>query len=214
MLRRRMRVREWGAVLAVVAVVGCRPRTPPPGSGAVETTPSASSAPASAQARAMPRTVVGFPGGAVLDVDPARCELRVIDDHGPRWVRELPGCRGVLSATIASDSTVYVRTRDSLRQFSFEGDQRWSVPVSEVDREIAHPTTLRDSRPVLATSPREITVFSSTGNPAWRFALPAGEVLGAGPSGLAMEGVVLASRNAVYVVGSNGQLHFRVAANP
>lgn len=203
-----------GAVVGILVICGCTPRKPPPGSGAVETKPAPSASTSEAPARASSRTIAGFPGGAVLDVDASRCELRVIDDHGPRWIRQFPACNGVLEAVIASDSSVYARGPDDVKLFSFEGEQRWSAPVGRVDRELMKPTTLRDSRLVVATSPREITVFSATGNPAWRFALPAGETLQLAPSGLATEGVVLASKNAVYIVGSNGQLRFRVASNP
>src|SRR6185369_13152500 len=93
--------------------------TTPVGSASHTTAPPVVSMPAA----------IPFPNGSVLATDPKRCRIALLHDGATQWDREVSGCRGLLDATIAMDSVVYVRTERELVAFSFEGTLRFTAKL-------------------------------------------------------------------------------------
>jgi outer membrane protein assembly factor BamB len=157
----------------------------------VETTPTASGAARATPVGLSPSQLITYPSGAILVLEPVPCRVQAVDAGKQVWLRNYPTCGGVLEAAVGRDSTAYVRAGRELAAIEREGAERWRIPVESTDlpRGIATPTTMADSRVVLADSPRSIVVYDADGKPSWRFALPSEEALVAPPQGLPTEGV-------------------------
>jgi outer membrane protein assembly factor BamB len=199
-----------GAVLALGAVVACD-RPPPPGSGALETTPpgSAQRAP---EIASMP-AVLSFPNGSVALTDPGACTVRLFRDGARAWEREFAGCAGFLEVAVALDSSLYARDGKSLTAIEHSGATRWTIPLKERPSfaAIATPTALADSRAALATDARTVTVYERDGTVAWNFAPPAGEILVTAPQGMKTEGLVALTTRAAYYLSASGEIRWRLA---
>jgi outer membrane protein assembly factor BamB len=154
-----------------------------------------------------------YPNGAVLILEPTVCRVQAIGSGKQLWTRNYPGCGGLLESAIARDSTAFVRAGRELAALGNEGRERWRIKLEgdQIPRAIAAPTTLADSRVVIAESPRAVAVLDADGRPAWRFSVPTEEVLVAPPEGLATEGLALLTGVASYVLGADGELRSRVA---
>jgi outer membrane protein assembly factor BamB len=202
-------------LLCLLAVAACKERAPPAGSGAIETTPSAGASPSSAPAVTSPERIVSFPGGALLVAEPGRCRLRAVSAGTQLWSRTFAACNGLLEPAIARDSTAYVRAGAELAAIELGGAERWRVRVEgdAIPRAIARPTTLADSRAVIAESPRSVAAYDAKGRPAWRFSLPSDETLVAPPEGLPTEGVALLGGASSYLLGADGKLRWRLPAS-
>jgi outer membrane protein assembly factor BamB len=198
--------------LLLLSVTSCKERSAPPGSGALETTPTTSASVRGPPIAVSPRQILSYPGGAILVLDPAACRVQAIAAGKQLWTRNIPACRGLLEVAIARDSTAYVRADRELAALEPGGAERWRVSLEgeEPPRAIASPTTLADSRAVLAESPRSIAVYDSDGRVAWRFSVPTEEALVAPPQGLPTEGVTLLTGVASYVLGAEGELRWRL----
>jgi hypothetical protein len=195
--------------LAIVLVLTACKRTPPPGSGAIETThvkTGGSAEPGRAH------TLATFPGGEVLVVDAPSCTISRFDDKSKaaQWFAVLP-CDGVLEATVAPDSMTYARTLSSLAAISPDGKERWRVALESVPvaRQLLVPATTRDSLVIIAGAPRALTAFKSDGTTVWRFAVSDDETLISAPLGSRGEGVFALTNRALYHIASDGTLRYR-----
>jgi len=198
--------------LVAFAACSCQERPPPPGSGAVETTPTASGATHAAPVGLSPSQLISYPSGAILVLEPLPCRVQAVDGGKQVWMRNYPTCGGLLEAAVGKDSTSFVRAGRELAAIERDGAERWRITVegAGLPRSIASPTTLADSRVVLADSPRSIVVYDADGRPSWRFALPSEEMMVASPQGLPTEGVAVLTGAASYVFGADGELRFRL----
>jgi outer membrane protein assembly factor BamB len=200
-------------VLLLALAWGCVERAPPPGAGALETTPTASGSARREVARsAGARQIAAYPGGGVLLADAGACRLTSIEKGKPRWTRDVPACDGLLEAAIGADSVAYVRARKALFAFEPDGKQRWRANLDEATpTPLCAPMTLADSRVALATSPRVVSVYAYDGRVAWQFSTPADEPLVSPPVAFKGEGLVLLTARAAYALGSDGELHWRTS---
>jgi outer membrane protein assembly factor BamB len=205
-----------GAGLGALLVGGaCIQREPLPAS-VRETAPIAASsasvkgaAPASASARG-----AVYPNGSVLVAEIAPCRVSVFELDRIRWTREFASCGGVLDASVASDSTAYVRTAHALFAIQPDGRERWRAALEDsVPGMIAQPTTMADSRVVIASNPRAIAAFARDGKPSWRFSAPSDETIVVPPMGMKTEGIALLTSHAAYALGSDGELRWRAAVS-
>src|SRR5688572_1799849 len=202
------------AIGGVFAGGACIQREPPPGSGALETTPvpAPSAATAKANDSSAGSRVAVYPNGSVLVADIAACRVNVFELDRVRWTREFASCGSVLEASVASDSTAYVRTAHALFAIAADGRERWRVGLADsVPRAIATPTTMADSRVVIAADTRAINAYARDGKPSWRFSAPSDETIVAPPMGMKTEGIALLTSHAAYALGSDGELRWRAA---
>jgi hypothetical protein len=196
-------------VLAAFVSCACSARTPPPGSGSLETTPTGGALvphePVSVA------RVITYPNGSVLTVDPADCRIRLLRDGKVRWEHSSSACAGFLEANVAMDSTLYVREPKELSSFDADGALKWAKAITEPipPQSLALPAVLPDSRMAFATSSRNVSVLDRDGSVSWTFALPSGEDLVAPPIGMKTEGLVLVTSRAVYYLGASGEVRWR-----
>lgn len=157
--------------------------------------------------------VIPCPNGSVVTTDPRACRIALHRDGIMRWDRELTGCAGLLEATVAMDSTVYVRDAKTISSFSYDGVTTWSAKLDEpaVPHAIATPTSLADSRAALASSTKSLSVYERDGRVSWTFSPPTDETIIAPPAGMKTEGIVLMTSQAVYYLGATGETRWRVA---
>jgi outer membrane protein assembly factor BamB len=78
---------------------------------------------------------------------------------------------------------------------------------------IATPTTMADSRVVIASNLRALAAFTREGKPSWRFSAPSDETIVAPPMGMKTEGIALLTSHAAYALGSDGELRWRAAVS-
>ena len=155
-----------------------------------------------------------YPNGSVLVAEIAPCRVSVYEIDRVRWTREFASCGGVLDASVASDSTAYVRTAHALFAIASDGRERWRAALDDsVPNTIATPTTMADSRVVIASSTRAIAAFTRDGKPSWRFSAPSDETIVAPPMGMKTEGIALLTSRAAYALGSDGELRWRAAVS-
>jgi outer membrane protein assembly factor BamB len=158
--------------------------------------------------------VAVYPNGSVLVAEIAPCRVNVFELDRVRWTREFASCGGVLDASVASDSTAYVRTAHALFAIAPDGRERWRSAIDvSVSGTIATPTTMADSRVVIASSTRAIAAFARDGKASWRFSAPSDETIVAPPMGMKTEGVALLTSHAAYALGSDGELRWRAAVS-
>ena len=204
------------ACCGVLAGGACIQREPPPGSGALETTPVAPPSGSSAvktDSNAGSRVAV-YPNGSVLVADIAACRVNVFELDRVRWTREFASCGSVLDASVASDSTAFVRTAHALFAIAADGRERWRVALADsVPRAIATPTTMADSRVVIVADARAVNAYGRDGKPSWRFSAPSDETIVAPPMGMKTEGIALLTSHAAYALGSDGELRWRAAVS-
>jgi hypothetical protein len=200
----------------ILALSGCKQHASPPGSGALETTPTASGLASAIPPLAVesgPRLAI-YPNGAVLVTNPKLCRVSTLQSDRLRWMRDFASCGGFVAAAVARDSVAYVRAGKELFAIEIDGRERWRISLEgEVPQAIAAPTTMPDSRVVVAASPRSVVAHDLDGKHAWRFSAPADESLLALPVGMHTEGVVLVTSRAAYALGGNGELRWRAAFN-
>jgi outer membrane protein assembly factor BamB len=201
-----------GAVLAVLCLAGCA-RSPPPGSGDVETTPTSDagrrSGPADAPA---PKMVTSYPGGGALVIDASTCMASMVTREARRgWTRALPACDDIAVGIVAHDSVAYVRTGSGLSAIGPDGAERWRLLVSpeRVARSIFPPAITPDSLVVVAASAHALVAFKPDGTEAWKFSVGPGEVIVAPPVQGGGEGVLLLTSAATYGIASDGSLRWR-----
>lgn len=204
------------AVFLGLAMTACLERPPPPGSGAVETTPTGSAARAGAPPAAAGPRVYACPNGSVLATDPKTCRVALLHDGIVRWDRELSGCAGLLEAAVAPDSTAYVRTPKTLSSFSPDGALTWTVKLDDptLPRTIAAPAPLADSRVAIAGSKKSLIVHDRDSKVSWTFSPPSEEEILAPPEGMKTEGIIVMTSQATYYLGATGEIRWRIARNP
>jgi outer membrane protein assembly factor BamB len=202
------------SALVALVLVACSERPPPPGAGALETTPTAKSAHAS-QLTSTPASHT-VPNGGVLVVEPGACRVRLLRDGTSSWEHELPRCNGFLEANVAMDSVSYVRDPRSLLRFEPDGWIKWTQKLADPPPpiSIAAPTVLADSRAAIAATVKTVTVFEHDGTVSWSFSLPAGEELLAPPTGMKTEGLALVTTRAVYYLSAAGEVRWRSENGP
>lgn len=195
-----------------LAMTACLERSPPPGSGAIETTPTGSAASAGAQFPLGPK-VLACPNGAVLTTDPKTCRIALLHDGIVRWDRKIADCAGLIEAAVAPDSTVYVRAPNTLSSFSPDGALAWAVKLDDptIRRHLALPTPLADSRVALAAGMKSLIVYERDGKISWTFSPPSEEEIVAAPEGMKTEGVIMMTSGATYYLGSTGEIRWRIA---
>ncbi|HVU05836.1 MAG TPA: hypothetical protein VHE30_29005 [Polyangiaceae bacterium] len=200
------------ALVPLALLAACGTREPPRGSGALETTPTASAAP-EAHVEKSRRAVIPAPNGAILVVDPLGCRVELVQQGESRWVHDFEKCGGLLDAVVALDSVTYVRDDQGVTSFDITGAVRFRAPVPSGSLPVAlfPPTALADSRVAVAVAPGKITVFERDGKPAWSFSPTSEEVLVAPPAGMKTEGLTLFTSQAVYLLGATGEIRFRAA---
>jgi len=156
------------------------------------------------------------PNGAVLILEPTACRIQAIQSGKHLWSRDFPACAGLLEFAIARDSTTFVRAGPELAALDSRGRERWRIKLEgdRIPRAIAAPTTLADSRVVVAESPRTVMALDAEGHPVWRFSVPREEMLVAPPEGLMTEGLALLTGVASYLLGADGALRSRVMTTP
>lgn len=206
------RVVLLGGLLA--ATFACK-RTPPPGSGAVETT----GVPAGrADDLGRAHTMTPFPSAAVLVTDATTCTVARYEGTAKAalWSLALPQCDGVLEAVVAPDSVSFVRTPTGLVAIGPDGKERWRLGVGTdpVPRALMVPAVTPDSMVIVASTTRMVMAFKGEGVQAWRFSVAEDETLVAPPLGSHGEGVFLLTNRAIYNIGSDGTLRFRKAQTP
>jgi hypothetical protein len=197
-----------------LALVACMERPPPPGSGALETTPTGSvTRPPTAGMVSLPQALP-YPNGSVLTTDPKACRIALLRDGTSRWDLEIAGCNGFLEATIAMDSVVYVRDPKQLSSIAPDGTLQWTAKLGDppLPRAIATPTALADSRVAIAATSKNLVVYDRDGKVSWSFSPPSDEVLVAAPVGMKTEGIILLSTQAVYYLGAGGEIRWRAAS--
>lgn len=204
-----MRLAAFAALLSVT----CSERPPPPGSGALETTPTGSSVasgPASA-ALSSPKAEA-YPNGSVVTADPKLCRIMLVHDGNVRWDHEVSGCGGLLETTVAMDSMLYVRDRKALSSFDPEGNLRWTVQLADAppSHTLSTPASLADSRVVIAATAKNIVAYERDGKVSWSFSPPSEETLVTAPVGMKTEGVLLVTTRAVYYLSASGEVRWRV----
>jgi len=195
------------------ATIGCVDRPPPPGSGAIETTPTASAAKTTSTALSAGPRALSCPNGSVVTTDAKTCRLALLRDGIVRWDRELSGCGGVLEATVAMDSSVYARTPKALSSFTPDGALSWANKLEDptVSRHLAAPSSLPDSRVAVLASKKSLVVYEKDGKVSWTFSPPSEEEIVAPPEGMKTEGIVLLTSQAAYYLGATGEIRWRVA---
>jgi outer membrane protein assembly factor BamB len=212
-LHSESRMRLPIAIFGLVTFVGCGDRTPPPGSGALETTPTGSTSRALAPALASMPAALTFPNGSVVTTDPKACRIALLRDGMTLWERESSGCGGLLEACIAMDSVVYVRTEKEVAAFAPDGTLRFATKLTDAPppRTLAAPTSLADSRVALAATSKTLIVYERDGRVSWSFSPPSDEVLIAPPVGMKTEGIILMTSQGVYYLGAGGETRWRAA---
>lgn len=205
-------MRAFFAVVGLVAL-SCSERSPPPGAGALETTPTAGAAPAAAPSPLSMPLVQAYPNGSIVTAEPKSCRIALLRDGNVRWDHEVSGCGGLLETTVAMDSMLYVRDQRALSAFDPEGTLRWTVrlPDAPPPRALAVPGALADSRVVLAATTKSVVVYDREGKVSWSFSPPSEEVLVASPVGMKTEGIILMTSRAVYYLSAAGEVRWRVA---
>lgn len=195
-----------------LAMTACLERPPPPGSGAIETTPTGSAARATSISLSAPR-VAACPNGSVLSTDPKACRVSLLHDGIVRWDRELAGCAGLIETAVAPDSTVYVRTPKTISAFSPDGALTWASKLDDptIPRGISVPTALADSRVALASGKKALVVYERDGKVSWTFSPPSEEEIVTAPEGMKTEGVIMMTSQATYYLGATGEIRWRIA---
>jgi hypothetical protein len=196
-------------VIAVAcSVVACK-RTPPPGSGAIETTGMQPGGDGASRAY----TMTPFPGGAVLVTDAITCTVAryEVTAKGAQWTALVPQCQGALEAVVAPDSVSYVRTPAALVAIAPDGKEKWRANVDNVSRALLTPAVTPDSLVIVAASARVVIGFRNDGSQAFRFSVAEDETLMTSPLGSRGEGVFLLTNRALYNVGSDGAVRYRRA---
>lgn len=208
------RMRVHLAVLGLAILAGCGERTPPTGSGALETTPTGSASRPLAPALASMPVALTFLNGSVLTTNPKACRIALLRDGTTLWERETSGCGGLLEACIAMDSVVYVRTEKELTAFAPDGTLRFATKLSDPSppRALAAPSSLADSRVAIATTSKTLVVYERDGSVSWSFSPPSDEVLIASPVGMKTEGIILMTSQGVYYLGAGGETRWRALA--
>jgi len=198
-----------GLVILGLLLSACSERTPPPGSGSLETTPTGSAA--KSPEPSSEAAVLTYPNGSVAVIDPAKCSVHVLRDGGVRWSQVLAGCAGFLESNVAMDGTLYVRDPKTLSAFDPGGALRWAkkLPDGAMSLLLAVPAVLADSRAAIASAARSVTVFERDGAVSWSFSLPSGEELVAPPEGMKTEGLIVTTSRAVYYLSTSGEVHWR-----
>ena len=206
-------MRVFVAVLGF-AVAGCAERPPPPGAGALETTPTGRAAVAQTPTPLSTPKVLAYPNGSIVTTDPKTCRVTLIRDATQRWDHELSGCGGLLEATVAMDSMLYVRDLKNLSSFDPEGTLRWAVRLTDAPPQytLATPAALADSRVALASTAKSVVVYERDGRVSWTFSPPSDEVLSAAPVGMKTEGIILITTRAAYYLSATGEVRWRVAS--
>jgi outer membrane protein assembly factor BamB len=200
------------AVCSLVALA-CSERPPPPGAGALETTPTGGATPGQAPISLSLPVIQAYPNGSVVTVEPKTCRVGLLRDGSVRWDHEMSGCGGLLETTVAADSTLYVRDQKSLTGFDPDGAQRWTVrlPDAPPPRALATPSALADSRVVLAATTKSVVVYDREGKVSLSFSPPSEEVLVTAPVGMKTEGFILMTSRAAYYLSATGDVRWRVA---
>lgn len=185
-------------------------RTPPEGSGAIETT---GIKPAKGDDLARAHTMTAFPSGAVLVSDTTTCTVSRYENtsKGALWSVILPQCEGVLEAVVAPDSVSYIRSPSGLVAISPDGKEKFRLGVGTdpLPRALMVPAVTPDSLVIVASTARVVLAFKGEGVQAWRFSVGEDETLVASPLGSHGEGVFLLTNRAIYNVGSDGTLRYR-----
>src|SRR5204863_1270592 len=75
--------------------------------------------------------VLAYPNGSIVTTDPKTCRVALLRDGTQRWDHEINGCAGLLEATVAMDSMLYVRDLKTLSSFDPEGALRWAVRLAD-----------------------------------------------------------------------------------
>lgn len=194
-----------------LAMTACLERPAPPGSGAIETTPTGSGARASLPAPSEPR-ILACPNGSVLTSDPKTCRISLLHGGILRWDRELAGCAGLIDAAVAPDSTVYIRTPKTLSAFSPDGVLTWNGKLDDpaIPHSISKPTSLPDSRVALAAGKKSLIVYERDGKISWSFSPPSEEEIVTSPEGMKTEGVIMMTSQATYYLGATGEIRWRI----
>lgn len=201
-------------LFAVVALslAACAERTPPPGSGAIETTPTNAAPIPTAESPSVP-AVLAYPNGAIVTADPKTCRIALERDGTIRWDHEIGGCGGLLEATVAMDSMLYVRDPKTLSSFDPDGTLRWAARLADAPPHgLAVPAALADSRVAIAATTKSVVVYERDGKVSWSFSPPSDEVLVAAPVGMKTEGLALMTSRALYYLSAAGEVRWRVAA--
>ena len=155
---------------------------------------------------ALPPTMVSYPNGAALVVDPSQCRVARVQEASV-WTRHLEGCEGLLAAAIAPDSIAAIRLPKAIVSFSPEGTEAWRVTTPTAPTSLFAPTVTRDSLVVVAHD-KQLVVAYRKGQEAWRVALSASESLTAPPVGNQTEGVLLLTLSGVRAIGADGSLRW------
>jgi hypothetical protein len=196
-----------------LAIVACNQRPPPPGSGALETTPTGGLARAPTYGTVSMPQALAYPNGSVLTMDPKACRIALLRDGNAKWDREISGCAGLLEATIAMDSVVYVRDPKELSSFAPDGTLQWTAKLGDPPpRALATPSALADSRVAIAATAKSVVVYERDGKVSWSFSPPSEEALVAAPVGMKTEGVILMTSQAVYYLGATGEIRWRATS--
>jgi hypothetical protein len=206
-----IRAIEWLVVAAIA--VSCKERVPPPGSGALETTPTGANSAGQRGFAELPglRHAL-YPNGSLMIADPFACRVSAIELGTLRWATDIANCGGLMEVAIADDSVAYVRTAKELVSLDPQGHERWRARCEEeVPRTSAAPTTMPDSRAVLVTGIRTVTAYQVDGKPAWHFPIPANEMIVGPPTGMRTEGVAVVTSQAAYALGPDGEVRWRAA---
>jgi hypothetical protein len=207
--------RALSVALLLALTVACK-RTPPKGSGAIETTGQSPGKGGDDLGRG--HTMAPFPSGAVLVTDATTCTVSRFEgiSKGALWSVILPQCEGVLEAAIAPDSVSFVRTPTALVAIGPDGKERWRLSVGNepLPRGLMVPAVTLDSMVIVASTSRVVMAFKNEGVQAWRFSVGEDETLVAPPLGSRGEGVFLLTNRAIYNVGSDGTLRYRKPQAP
>jgi hypothetical protein len=206
-----VRAIPWLVVTALA--VGCKEREPPPGSGALETTPTLANSVGQRRFAELPglRHAI-YPNGSLMIADPFACRVSAIELGRMRWAKDIANCGGLMEVAIADDSVAYVRSAKELISLDPQGQERWRTRCEEeIPRTSAAPTTMPDSRVVLVTAIRTVTAYQVDGKPAWHFSVPSNETIAGPPTGMRTEGVAVVTSQAAYALGPNGELRWRAA---
>lgn len=92
---------------------------------------------------------------------------------------------------VAADSSLYVRTTNTLWAFTLAGEVRWkkTMPVWQDEYGFGQPTPLSNSGVLVAENENTLVAFEPNGAEMWRFTLPHNEKLNAVPK-MALNGMV------------------------
>lgn len=203
-------MRGFLTILGLCAAA-CSERTPPPGSGAIETTPTNAAPIPTSESTSVP-TILAYPNGAVVTIDPKACRISFERDGTIRWDHEISGCGGLLEGTVAMDSMLYVRDPKTLSSFDPDGALRWAARLADAPPHgLAVPAALPDSRVVIAATTKSVVVYERDGKVSWSFSPPSDEILVAAPAGMKTEGIILMTSRAVYYLSAAGEVRWRAA---